>query len=121
MVTVYQAIDLRSGEGVIQKVHAFLIVDGRTPGKNGQLILTDQRLIWTPIRFPIPRQEARSIELEEVEGCTLGGRMYVSRPLIVSAQGHEYTIHFGGNPIRVLVSSKTQLEWQQRILSATRR
>lgn len=109
------------GIQIIRKAHAIIVVDGRL-SKNGELVLTSQHLLWTPIRFPFPRLEAQTLDLGDVRDCRVLGRTYMMMmfgiPLMVETSEHEYRFYFAGNPLHTLVRPRVQEEWRDAILAA---
>ena len=113
--------ELRADEEELRRSHTILLVDD-VHGKNGDLLLTDRRLIWKPVRLPFPRLEAQEIGLEEIEDCRVGGRRFAVMtfgiPLIVKAQEHEFQFFFAGDPIDTILKPRIQEEWRNAILAA---
>ena len=111
-------IEFEAGESIIRQSHAFLVLDGKTPGKNGTLTLTNRRLIWTPIRFPIPRAEPQVVPLNQIEDCRIGSRTFLTLPLLIRSRGHDLAFYLGGNPLRTLVKPVMQEQWVEDVSKA---
>ena len=113
---LYEEPELREGEVIGRRVDTFLEMDGTGWDwtVNGQLILTNQRLVWVPLRFaPLRRIDAQYLEFGEIHQCTVGPRGgHISRPFVVRTEAHTFRFYLGGNPYHVLVTSKPQREWQ---------
>lgn len=106
----FEPVALPKEEEVIARARAFLVVDGRTPGKNGEVVLTSRRIIWRPIRFPFPRSEVRSILLEQIRSCDIGHpTAFHSRPIVVRESAHEFSFALDG---------EIQSDWTNWILEA---
>jgi len=116
---IYRPIELRPDESLVDRVHSYLIAPAFSWGKNGRLVLTDERLLWTPIRFPFPRSEPVSLELSEITDCDVGrSRDLMGRPLVVEANQESFQLYFGENPTKGLLSGgKTREAWKKLIRS----
>jgi hypothetical protein len=107
------SVPLREGELHLHKELAFLRIDGGLIGKQGELFLTDQRLVWVAIRIPFPPLGNQSIEPHEIESCEVGQRAWIPwvRPLIVTTKDHKLELHIG-----TLASTSASERWRDVIL-----
>lgn len=86
----YQSVELRQGETVVREVPTYLTKPAIGAGKNGKLVLTNQLLLWTPIRLPFPRGEPVSLELPEISRCRNGGKRWLTGTIVVDARGESF-------------------------------
>ena len=106
---------LDESEKVINSSRVYLTSGQDRLGKHGHIALTNRRLLWVPIPFPIPPTHAQSFAIAEIKECKIGKRTWPFGPipLLVHSNGRWWKLHFGGWP-----GTDEQELWGKRIAAA---
>ena len=93
----YRPIGLRPDEQEIKRADTYLVVNNNRffGSKFGQLILTDQRLLWLPLRIPLPLIGPLLVEHSEISDCQRDRLMWGVEGILVDSDPDSFEFFLG--------------------------
>lgn len=118
MFNLIQSIEFRRGEVAVRESLTYLVVDGRFySGKYGRLTVTEQRLLWAPLRLSFLRTTLLEIELSNIERCEVQVRNLGPSALVVDVNEHSLAFQIVGSLWNPFGKKEDPEDWRELIAS----